>query len=265
MMEIRPATRACPDQIGHAALAHGRCSLGDALLPTEDRARAFYDAIAADYDRQLDTPAVRAMRDCFWRRAEPLLATSSRILDFGAGTGIDAEHFAALGHHVTAYDISKGMVAVLRRRCAMHIRAGTIEAIVGPLEEAQHWLINRAPFDAVICNFAVFSMIPRPERLFKLFGAVVRPGGHAVVCIQNPWNAEEMRTRSFWRALLAKPFTGTIRYRSAQSGFTYRHTPAAIRRAARPEFAPEMSPEPDCCRQSFGSRAQMRLLALRRV
>ena len=266
MMGTRRATRPCTGgEIGHAELADDGCSLDGTTLPIEARARAFYDVIAADYDRQLDTPAVRAMRECFWRSAEALLPQSSRILDFGAGTGTDAQHFAALGHHVTAYDISEGMIDVLERRCALHIRAGAVEAIAGPLAETQRWLVDRAPFDAVICNFAVFSMIPKPERLFRLFGAVVRRGGFALVCIQNPWNAEERRTRSFWRALLAKPFTGTIRYRSAQSGFSYRHTPAEIRRAARPEFAPDMIPDSEDCRESFGLRAQMRLVRLRRV
>ena len=53
----------------------------------EAGSRAFYDGIAADYDRLLDTPRARGMRDCFWRRVEAMLPRPSRILDFGAGTG----------------------------------------------------------------------------------------------------------------------------------------------------------------------------------
>ena len=157
------------------------------------------------------------------------------------------------------------MLAVLKRRCAAHVAAGRIELVQGSPAEARGPLFERAPFDAVICNFAVFSMIPRPQDLLRLFGALLRPGGAALICIQNPWNIGETRTRSFWRALLAKPLTGAIRYRSAQSGFSYRHMPGAIRRAARPEFVPDQAPDPDCCRECFGMRSEMRLVALRRA
>jgi ubiquinone/menaquinone biosynthesis C-methylase UbiE len=228
----------------------------------EARSRAFYDGIAEDYDRLLGTELARGMRECFWQRVEAALPGPSRILDFGAGTGVDAEHFAQAGHHVTAYDVSAGMLEVLKRRCAAQVAAGTIVPISGTPDEAREALAAGAPYDAIVCNFAVFSVIPRLDETLRLFGRLVRPGGTVLICVQNPWWPQEMRTRSFWRALLMMPWLGVIRYSSSQSGYTFRHTPGQIRRAARPEFVPDRGPVPDCCGTHFGPRSGMRLVAL---
>lgn len=231
----------------------------------ETQSRAFYDSIADDYDRLLDTSRARGMRECFWQRAEVVLPRPARILDFGAGTGIDAEHFAKLGHSVTAYDVSEGMLGVLGRRCDAEIAAGTIVPIIGPSAQARQELAARAPYDAVLCNFAVFSTLERLDETFRLFGSLMRPGGTAMICIENLWWRPEMRTRKFWRALLAAPFIGVMRYRSVQSDYTFRHTVGQVRRAARPEFAPDRAPAPPCCRSCFGPWSRMRLVVLRRV
>jgi SAM-dependent methyltransferase len=228
----------------------------------EARSRDYYDRLADDYDRQMDTARARGMRECFWQRAEALLQGPSRLLDFGAGTGIDAEHFAGRGHQVTAYDLSEGMLEALRRRCAALVAAGSVVPVAGPLDEARPALTAGAPYDAVICNFAVFSVVPRLDELFRLLGAWVRPGGSALICIQNPWAPEDLRKRSFWRALLSMPVRGVIRYPSGLSGYSFRHTPGQVRRAARPEFVAHRSPEPDCCRVHFGRGSAMRLIAL---
>lgn len=230
----------------------------------EARAREYYDGIAADYDRLLDTPLARGRRNCFWRRAEELLPDSARILDFGAGSGADAEHFADLGHHVTAYDLSRGMIEVLGRQCAKQVAAGRVVPLSGPLSEVHEKLTAGAPYDAVLCNFAVFTMIEDLDRTLRFFGSLVRQDGLALICIQNPWIPAEMRTRAFWKALLLSPFRGGMRYSSGQSEIAFRHTPMQVRRAAREWFARHPAPAPACCRIYFGPRSLMRLIALRR-
>jgi SAM-dependent methyltransferase len=230
----------------------------------EAQSSAFYDGIAHDYDRLLDTPRARGMRACFWQRAEALVPPRSRILDFGAGSGIDAEHFARLGHRITAYDVSAGMLGMLERRCAAEIADGTVVPVLGPSAQASRALAASAPFDAVLCNFAVFSALPRLGETLRLFGALVRPGGVALICVQNPWHLDDMRTRGFWRALLDRPFTSVLRYRRGPSDYHFRHSPRQVERAARPEFVLDDRPTPACCRRHFGPWAQMRLVALRR-
>jgi SAM-dependent methyltransferase len=230
----------------------------------EARSRDYYDRISGDYDRLLDTAETRAMRQCFWQRAEALLPPAARILDFGAGTGIDAQHFADLGHRVVAYDLSRGMIEILERRCEAHLAAGTILPLAGTLAETRDSIMHQAPYDAVICNLAVFSLMPKIDDTLRLFGAAVRPGGFALICIQNPWFRAEMRHRGFWRALLRMPLVGVIRYPFHQSGYNFRHSPWQIERSARRDFAPDRSPAPQCCRDAFPRWGKMRLLLLHR-
>ena len=50
------------------------------------------------------------MREIVWDRVALLLDGPSTLLDIGCGTGIDAQHFADLGHRVLATDYSQAMV-----------------------------------------------------------------------------------------------------------------------------------------------------------
>lgn len=231
----------------------------------ETRARDYYDGIAPEYDGFLDTTANRAIRECFWQYVAQVVPAPARVLDFGAGSGLDTAHLAGLGHSVVAYDLSDGMIAVLRERCAAAIAAGTVEPFAGTLDEVRAALQARAPFDAVVSDFAVFSSVARFGPVFRLLGALVRPGGALVLSIQNPWHPGDMRTRGFWRALLAAPLAGVIRYRSAGLEHIYRYTPGQLRRAARPEFEPDTRPAPACGKGCFGPRGMFRVVRLRRV
>jgi SAM-dependent methyltransferase len=232
---------------------------------TEIRSRAYYDGIAAGYDAMLDRPGNRAMRECFWQHVERAVPPRSHLLDFGAGSGLDTEHFVQAGHRVTAYDLSDGMIGVLRHRCAAQIAAGTVAPMAGTLEQVRSALAARAPFDAIVANFAVFSTISRLAPVFRLFGELVAPGGTVLISMQNPWYGPDMRTREFWRALLGAPFTGVMRYRSAELKHSFRYTPGQVRRAARPEFEPDPRPGPACGKARFGPASPFRLVALRRA
>jgi SAM-dependent methyltransferase len=235
----------------------------ESASPTASCSSDFYDRIATDYDAQIDTPENRAIRECFWSCAEAALSPHSRILDFGAGSGIDAQHFAQLGHFIAAYDCSEGMLAVLRERCAGEIASRSIVTVGGTLEQAAPALTGLAPFDAILSNFAVFSAISKPRAVFELFASLVRPGAPVLIAVQNPWQPAQLRTRSFWRALVAPPFTGTLRYRSAESGDVFHHTRRQLVRAASNAFLPARSAVAPC-RRCFGLRSTFRLVELTR-
>jgi len=239
----------------------------DSSSTPEARSAAFYDRTAPVYDQAMDAPVARALRECFWERAEAEFPTGARLFDFGAGTGLDVEHFAGRGYHVTAYEPSAGMLGVLRERCAAHLGAGRVVALGGTLAELEAALADAPPFDGVVCNFAVFSLLPRLEPVFRLFGRIVRPGGRVLITIQNPWYLADMRRAAFWKALLRLPVTGAMRYPNAETGGTTHHLPSRIRRAARPEFRPvppRVRPAPEC-RRRFGPLAVFRLLTLQRA
>ena len=56
-------------------------------------------------------------------------APSSRLIDLGCGTGLDAVHLAQLGHHVTATDWSPQMVARTADRARRESVAERVEAV----------------------------------------------------------------------------------------------------------------------------------------
>jgi len=232
---------------------------------TDERTKLYYDRIAAGYEQMVETAANHAVRECFWREAESRLPEAGSILDFGAGSGIDAQHFAALGHDVIAYDPSEGMIAELRRKCAADIEAGCVSILCGNLDEVRGALTDRAPFDAILCNFAVFSSMRSLAPALDLFAQVTRPGSAVLITIQNPWYPPDMRTAAFWKALLAMPFRPVLSYDSDELGRSYRHTRAQVRKAARPFFAPDDRPAADCRARRFGWRSPFNLVVLRRT
>jgi SAM-dependent methyltransferase len=227
-------------------------------------AAAYYDRIASSYDAEIDTAHNRAVRECFWRCAESVLLPSSRILDFGAGTGIDAGHFAALGHFVAAYDNSEGMLGVLRQRCAEQMKQGSVAAVGGSIDEASAVLNRLAPFDAMLSNFAVFSTIDDLEPVFAFFSRLLRKGGLVLVLIQNPWDSAQLGTRAFWKSLLASPFTGSLKYDSEELGRVCHHTPGQILRAASRDFVPSARTESALDRVCFGRGSHFKLVELTR-
>jgi SAM-dependent methyltransferase len=234
---------------------------------SDSRIRAFYDTVATTYDARLDTAEARRHRECFWKAAATLLPARARLLDFGAGTGLDAQHLALAGHAVMAYDISPGMMAVLRARCAAQIEGGVVRTVVGTLADLRAAVGSSPQFDGILCNFGVLSLIRDLHPVFHVFAAVLRPGGTLIVSIQNPWFIGDLRTRAFWSALWALVRDGIMRYTSAETGDVWRHLPAQVRRAAGPEFKAVRQPaRPGSdCRHSFGATGVFRLLVFERV
>ena len=56
--------------------------------------------VGEQYHKFIQTsPRDQAVRDRFMKMALDLLPKGADVLDFGAGTGIDAKTYAANGHH----------------------------------------------------------------------------------------------------------------------------------------------------------------------
>lgn len=77
---------------------------------------AFWDAVAPHYDSPENVAAPGSEDYDRWRAAlaMTLPAAPARVLDVGTGTGFLAGIAAGLGHHVTAIDLSEGMLAAAR-------------------------------------------------------------------------------------------------------------------------------------------------------
>ncbi|MEO8999844.1 MAG: hypothetical protein ABI227_03465 [Rhodanobacter sp.] len=77
-----------------------------------------------------------------------LLPERAAVLDFDAGTGIDAKAYAANGHPTFVYEPSKAMCEYLAQYCRDEIARKTIITVASPLT---------CKVQAVTANFATFN------------------------------------------------------------------------------------------------------------
>lgn len=81
-------------------------------------------------------------------KAGPL--AGNKMLDAGCGAGVLALHLAALGHQVTALDISATALAACRRNLADHQFVATVQAgdLLDEVQGRFHAIVSNPPFHA---------------------------------------------------------------------------------------------------------------------
>lgn len=141
-----------------------------------------YEGIAADYDAQLESnPLAREMRRQLHHHFSRLFHSGDRVLDFTAGTGIDACYLASLGVQVTALDISSEMIG---RLCARASNQGlTIEAHVLDAQDLAQFDVPE--FDGAISTFAGLNTISDMPRLARALSAKLKPRAHVLIHALN--------------------------------------------------------------------------------
>lgn len=176
-----------------------------------------------------------ALRNAFRSRVSATAGSGSAILDFGCGTGTDAAWYASRGHRVIAYDLSHGMVALLRDRYPAEIAEGRITAFAGDLQALLGELERTGPVAAVAANFAVLNHVRDLQPLLSALAPHIVPDGHVVASVLNPFYWRDMRQGWWWRGVPRSLLTGAIKV--AGEVTTYRHFMRTVRRMASPRFA----------------------------
>ncbi len=159
-----------------------------------------YDSIAADYDAQVEAGAW--MRRILWERYTVLFKAGQRILDLSCGTGIDSIFLAQRGLHVTAVDVSPGMVAQLRQKACRLGLSEAVEVLVRDIGAIDEWPAEDAPFDGAISAFAGLSTLPDLTALGAALSARLKPSAHVLVHMLNRhdlWKTVERLRRKGWR------------------------------------------------------------------
>ncbi len=87
-------------------------------------------------------------RQKIYQHVEEFLLPKSSILELNAGTGTDAIHFTAAGHHVLATDMSGGMIQQLEEKAK-----GAVGLAVRELSFENLDLLSGYKFDYVFSNF----------------------------------------------------------------------------------------------------------------
>jgi SAM-dependent methyltransferase len=196
----------------------------------------FYDRAAAQYDSQVDgvTDNVR-LRDVFRKRVSVIAGSGAKILDFGCGTGTDAAWYASHGHSVIAYDISAGMLDVLRNSCAGAIKAGQILPVAGELPDLLAVLDRIGPVAAIAADLAVLNHLRDLRELFQALAPRVTSNGVVLASILNPFYWHSIASGWWWKGMPRSLWTGCITMKGAVT--THRHYLRHIRRMAEPRFA----------------------------
>ncbi|PTT78581.1 hypothetical protein DBR42_23270 [Pelomonas sp. HMWF004] len=210
------------------------------------------DSAAAGVSRSAgsNTSRVQDARLSFRERVTSIAGAGGAILDFGCGTGTDAAWYAQRGHRVVAYDVSPGMVEVLKLRCQHDIESRRIALAVGGLDAMEHALKAGGPVAVIAANFAVLNHVQDLGPLLHQLAAHLLPGGALVGTVLNPLYRHDMRRSWWWRSAFRTLGAGPIQQNGKVT--SYRHFVRAMRRAAGPEFVVE-----EVCAARSGTRLGM--------
>ena len=138
---------------------------------------------------------------------------------------------------MVAYDVSAGMVDVLRARCATEIAAETVAPIVGDQHALDDALGRHAPIDAAAANFAALNHVADLEPVFAVLAPHLRPGGVLVASLLNPLQRTDVRRRWWFKRMWINLWRDTVVVRGEV--VTYRHQVRTLRRMAARWFTIE--------------------------
>jgi SAM-dependent methyltransferase len=167
----------------------------------------------------------QVVRDRFQKIALDLLPAGADVLDFGAGTGIDAKAYVAKGHQTFVYDPSEAMCDYLAQYCRDEIALKTMITVTSPLT---------CKVQAVTANFAVLNHFADHTLLFEELSRVVDQGGFVLANMLNPFYLGDARY-GWWRANVIN-LVRRGHYAIASESRIHRFTPGVVARAAAPYF-----------------------------
>lgn len=173
----------------------------------------------------LASPRDQLVRDRFQELALSLLPPGASVLDFGAGTGIDAKVYAAKGHPTFVYEPSGANSGYLALHCREEIERKAIATVSPSLDCQVH---------AVTANFAVLNHIRDQAALFEQLSRVVHPGGFVLASLLNPYYLADVRYR-WWRANLWN-LLRRGHYAIDSESRIHRFAPRVVARAAAAHF-----------------------------
>jgi len=140
-----------------------------------------YDLAAADYDKK--EAYLKSFEKGCWAEILPDLKDKA-VLDVGAGTGRLTGLLLKKGARVTALDVSKKMLEVLKKKFpAVSIQVGDAEDLPFPDES----------FDLVTAAFVVVHL-KDPSIFFQETYRVLKPGGKLIITNINQKEAPPVKT-----------------------------------------------------------------------
>ncbi len=156
----------------------------------------------AEYDRQITAlESDRRTRSAFQQLVVTIAPPGGALLDFGAGTGIDARFYAERGFTVAAYDVDSRMCEFFAARCRELLDAGRVTLEGGGYRQ----FLARPPregaraIDLVTSNFAPLNLIDDLRGLFAKFHALTGPQGRVLASVLSPYFLGDLKYGWWWR------------------------------------------------------------------
>jgi len=172
----------------------------DPLTRLRDTQDAF-DSVAADYDGPRgNNSLIRDMRDEMWRWLDRTYAPSSRLIDLGCGTGLDAVRMAQRGHLVAATDWSPQMVARTSDRARQESVTDRVQAMTVGAHELER-LEGDGTFDGAYSNLGPLNCVPDLADVSNACARLLKPGGALVFTVIGrfcPWEIAHYARRRRW-------------------------------------------------------------------
>ncbi len=145
--------------------------------------RQLWDDAAATFDNEPD----HGLRDPLVRKAwceqlqQWLPPQPAAVLDIGCGTGSLSSLIAALGHQVTAIDLSPAMIAQAEAKARA---AG--QAVTFGVMDAAYPQLGAQRFDLILCRHLLWAL-PNPAGVLQRWVDLLLPDGRLVL-IEGFWH-----------------------------------------------------------------------------
>jgi ubiquinone/menaquinone biosynthesis C-methylase UbiE len=148
-----------------------------------------FSAQAAHFDADEESNRIlKWMRKQVYYHEEEFLLPHSNILELNAGTGIDAVHFARLGHSVFAIDNAPGMMRQLQKKISAYQFNDRIRCALCSFTQLQ--TLPTEQFDHVFSNFGGLNCIPNLQEVIQQLPRLLKPGATITFVIMPricPW------------------------------------------------------------------------------
>ena len=144
--------------------------------------RAYYDDFATGYERERHRGYHVLLDELELGIVEPLVRGRD-VLEVGCGTGLILEKLARFARRAEGVDLSPGMLEHARNR-GLDVREGSATELPYPDDS----------FDVAV-SFKVLAHVPDIERALSEMARVVRPGGHVIAELYNPWSLRFLAKR----------------------------------------------------------------------